>query len=511
MTTERIEKSTHHFWLNMCGVDTYRRSPQHARHDTPWNAFSKGNVLVCTLWLDHIVDVFDPEEDRNRRFVKIGGKMKAWKGPAVAHGEEADRNLRRAAAEQLRVVGYEAEPDHAALEKGDRKVAHFYMDRAHELKRVFEFSSGQMLERLGVEEAFKDVRRADKADEIEPGYLFELVEPKGEFPGKPKTMGAATEEPESDADDEETLFDEVEEEETATEKYALKCIPILIEHVLKQQDDVLQPLTYKQLAERLNRRNKNGVFWARGLGHVLGRVTALIDGLTTEWAEATPYLTTIVVASQGANRGLPGVGIRGKWHDYDKLTRSEKDSKVMAEYQRILDFGSRWNEVLELLGLPAIVPPVPSELATGGRRGGWGGGESEEHKTLKLFVKTNPQLVGADVSWFAADEYALRSGDEVDVFFKSTDLWIGVEVKSSVSDGLDRDYERGLYQVVKYQAVLEAQALLDRPQNPPIVKVFLVLERELPKKYQQIAKSLGIALKENVQPVQSGEKNHVLA
>jgi len=500
LASERIEKSTHNFWLNTCGVDTYRRSAMHARHDTPWNAFSQDNVLVCTLWLDQIVDVFDSEEGRIRRFVKIGGKQKAWKGPAVAHGEEADKNLRKAAAERLRVVGYEAEPDPTALLKGDRKVAHFYMDRAHELKRVFEFSSGEMLERLGVEEAFKKTKRGDKVEEIQPGYLFELIEPKGEFPGRPTSAESTSESFESDGEDGDPNADFTEEKLT-TDELAFKCIPILIEHVLRQKDDVLEPLTYKQLAERLDRRNKNGEYWARGLGHVLGRVTTLIDGLKTKWAEEIPYLTTIVVESQGQNQGLPGIGIRNKWYGYDKLTRSEKESKVLAEHQRVLAFGSRWNEILTLLGLPAVAPPTLDEPPTDDNRGGWGGGESKEHKALKSFVKSNPHLVGADASWFASDEYALRSGDEIDVFFKSRDLWIGVEVKSSVSDALKRDYERGLYQVVKYTAVLASQAKIDRPHDPPAVRVLLVLECQLPPEYREIAKCLGVTVIENVKPV----------
>lgn len=502
LDAERIEKSPHAFWMNTCGIDTYRRSALHARHDTPWNGFSLEGVLVCTLWLDEIVDIFDDLEHRVRRFVEIGGKAKAWKGPAVAHGKEADDNLRKASTEKRRVVGYEAEPDAAALQKGDRKVAHFYLDRAHELKRIFSFSNGQMLDRLKVDEAFKAARNGTDDQKLEAGYLFELIEPQGEFPGKLNHVNATGSSEGEDAteedEDEDALFDDANEKTSTFDEYALKALPILVEHVLRQKDDVLRPLTYKELAERLGRRNKNGVFWARGLGHVLGRVTALIDNLTTVWAEAAPYLTTVVVASQGASKGLPGIGIRGKWHGYDKLTRTEKESKIMVEYQRILDFGSRWNDLLELIGLSPVLPPDIGAASGDPGRGGWGGGESVEHKALKSFVRANPQLVGALQDWTATEEYALRSGDEIDVFFKSDDAWIGVEVKSSVSDGLERDYERGLYQVVKYKAVLTSQASIDRPDHPPAVKVFLVLENDLPHKYRKVAAALGVTVIENV-------------
>lgn len=497
MSEEQIEKNTHKFWMRTCRIDTYRRSSQHARHDTPWNAFSQDDVLVCTLWRDHIVTVFDSKEGRTRRFVRLGGKMRAWKGPAVAHGENADKNLRRASAEKLRVVGYEAEPDKAVLMKGDRKVAYFYMDRAHELKRVFELTGEELLERLKLDEAFRGARPDYEVGAIYPGYLFELIEPRGRFPGRLEVADFSSSR--DDDDDENELFD-VADETSTTQDYARKAVRILIEHVLNQKDNVLQPLTYKQLAERLNRRNKNGAFSARGLGHILGRVTSLIEQFETEWVEPVPLLTTIVVSSQGMNKGLPGVGIKEKWENYQRLTRPERESKVMAEYVRILSFGSRWNDVLTLLELPHVLPPMSPRLPGAGVSG-WGGGESEEHKTLKQYVKANPELVGAGGDWVATDEYALRSGDEVDVFFKSDRLWIGVEVKSSVSDGHDQDYERGLYQVIKYKAVLQAQAAIDSPSDPPAVQVFLVLENELPDKYGEIAESLGVSVLENVKPL----------
>lgn len=508
MSSEKIEKNTHKFWMETCGIDTYRRSPQHARHDTPWNAFSEDDILVCTLWRDQIVTVFDPQEDRTRKFVKLGGKMRTWKGPAVAHGEEADRNLRRASAERLRVVGYEAEPDQAVLKKGDRKVAFFYMDRAHELKRIFELSGQEVVDRLELRKAFRSTRQNYEKEAIDPGYLFELIAPRGKFPGSAEVTRFPSDRDEEAVDDEGDLFDGAENEASTTQDYALRTVRILIDHVLNQRDYVLQPLTYKQLAERLNRRNKNGIIWARGLGYVLGRVTSLIDQFEAEWVEPVPFLTTIVVSSQGVDKGLPGVGIKGRWLGYEKLTRAEKEAKLMAEYERILNFGSRWNDVLTHLGLPALLPPESSH-SVGADAGGWGGGESEEHKALKLFIKANPQLVGADSDWMASEEYALRSGDEIDVFFKSSRRWIGAEVKSSVSDGLEQDYQRGLYQVIKYEAVLRAQAAIDSPHDPPAVQVFLVLESELPAKYRDVAKSLGVAVLEKIKPLLSAPDGNI--
>jgi DNA topoisomerase VI subunit B len=77
-------------------------------------------------------------------------------------------------------------------------------------------------------------------------------------------------------------------------------------------------------------------------------------------------------------------------------------------------------------------------------------------------------------------------------------IWVGVEVKSRVSDGNPDDYERGLYQVVKYKAVLEAQARIDYPDNPPEVHVLLALENELPADRRELAAALRVRYLERV-------------
>lgn len=73
MTQERIESSPHEFWLLTCGYDTYKRSADHARLDTPWNAFTADKTaLVNTIWRDRIVTVIDPALGQERRFVRWG-------------------------------------------------------------------------------------------------------------------------------------------------------------------------------------------------------------------------------------------------------------------------------------------------------------------------------------------------------------------------------------------------------------------------------------------------------
>lgn len=196
--------------------------------------------------------------------------------------------------------------------------------------------------------------------------------------------------------------------------------------------------------------------------------------------------------------GLPDRGVSDVWPGYERMSRDEKRAKLAAEFQRILAYGSRWNEVLRLAGLPVIEPPLgPNGRPTAG---GWGGGESDAHRALKHYVRDHPELVGARADWDAKVEYALRSADELDVMFISDRAWIGVEVKSRVSDGNAADYERGIYQVVKYRALLEAQALVDSPEFQPEIRVVLLLECELPAVYRPLAAQLGVTVIERVGP-----------
>lgn len=481
----------HEFWLQTCGLDTHHRGPNYARLDTPWNAFTTdGSRLVCTLWVDLIVDVHDPELGRVRRFVKMGGRSRRWKGVGKQHGQQARANLDKAIAEKLPIFGFEAEPNVAALERGERAVKHFYLDRAHQLQGRIGLSLYKLENRLHVEGAFRQRGLADQDDPNLPSSLFELVDVTAEVPGSDRhSHGDGGEEHEVDQPLEGSL---------SADEYARKALPMLVAHVLQQQDGVMVPITYRRLAELLGRRNKHGAPWARGLGFVLGRVTALIDGTRDRLPESPPFLTSIVVLSSGPNVGLPDKGVSDVWPGYEAMSRDEKRAKLAAEFQRVLAYGSRWNEVLRLAGLPVIEPPV----GPGGKQhsGGWGGGESEAHLALKHYVLDHPELVGAGADWEAKVEYALRSADELDVMFRSDRIWIGVEVKSRISEGNAADYERGIYQVVKYRAVLEAQALADFPDAQPEIRVVLLLERELPDAYRALATQLRVMVIEGVVP-----------
>ena len=89
-------------------------------------------------------------------------------------------------------------------------------------------------------------------------------------------------------------------------------------------------------------------------------------------------------------------------------------------------------------------------------------------------------------------EKGLPSGDSIDVSFENNGHWVGVEVKSETSD--DLDILRGLYQCVKYQAVMESYlSVLDVKKN---IRVILALGCKLPHTLISVKNILGIEIVE---------------
>lgn len=275
---------------------------------------------------------------------------------------------------------------------------------------------------------------------------------------------------------------------------AREALVELVRYVFEHRNKCLEGITYGDLAKRIGRVNRTGQGHAHGMGQVLGAMGHLLQGLEGAWREPIPKIQSLVVLKSGPDRRLPDVGIREFWPDYPRLPRPAKANRMRVEHQKVQQFGSRWDVVLAELGLTPVAPrPQPG-------RGG-SGGESEEHKRLKEYVRGHPDLVGASPASMASCEYALPSLDEIDVLFLSKDACVAVEVKSRVSDLSPTDYERGIYQVVKYRALLAAMAKDVRYGIPAQVRAVLLLEKQLPSEYARLADRLEIEVIERVSVV----------
>jgi len=128
--------------------------------------------------------------------------------------------------------------------------------------------------------------------------------------------------------------------------------------------------------------------------------------------------------------------------------------------------------------------------------GGFQGGESEAHKSLKLLIMNNPSMVGLDQALAPGkDEVTLPSQDTVDVLFEKPEAYYCVEVKGKHSS--DEDILRGVYQCIKYKALLEALAL-DRGEQRT-VDVRLALGGPMPQSVAPHASRLGIIVRDRLQ------------
>lgn len=276
----------------------------------------------------------------------------------------------------------------------------------------------------------------------------------------------------------------------------LSCLAKLVEHVVDHRDRLIVPISYKELAARIGRLNKHGIGHGHGMGNVLGNMGRLLQDLEGRWGEPIPQIQSLVVNLNGPLKNLPDEGIKGFWPDYPHMTRIEKTNRVRIEHQRIAEYGSRWNDVLDRFGIPPVDAVNAGKNDAPRQRGA--GGESDQHRRLKEYVRSNPHIVGAGNDWQSFVEYPLPTLDSIDVLFKSSDACIAVEVKSAVSDGLPSDYERGLFQTVKYGAVLAAMSEFPEYRIPPRIESVLVLESHLPDQYRRLALSLSVTLSEGV-------------
>ena len=100
-------------------------------------------------------------------------------------------------------------------------------------------------------------------------------------------------------------------------------------------------------------------------------------------------------------------------------------------------------------------------------------------------MKDNPGEVEKRLGAVRAEtEVELPSGDRVDVVIYGESATVAVEVKSRDSDW--HDLRRGIYQCVKYRAVLHAQ------EDRPPVRAWLVAESRLDGDSRALAKRLGV-------------------
>lgn len=211
---------------------------------------------------------------------------------------------------------------------------------------------------------------------------------------------------------------------------------------------------------------------------------------------------TVLLVQQGD--GMPGQGAGSYMADYFHDDRLRQDNarderpeewrerfEAAAEdvynfpdwgqiYQRI--YGRDYQAAREVLDRRRAQEGSENDGLPSGRHG-----EGPNHRALRLWVKDNPnQLFRGLKNVRAETEVELLSADRVDVVVYADKRTIAIEVKSC--DSNDNDLQRGIYQCVKYHAVLRA---MDARTDAPVQPV-LVTETDLPGYLSDLARRLKI-------------------
>jgi hypothetical protein len=268
-------------------------------------------------------------------------------------------------------------------------------------------------------------------------------------------------------------------------KRAREALPLLV-----RQAEADQPIHYGSLAVELGMPN------ARNLNYPLGSIGTTLQQLSALWGETIPPLQCVVV---NKNTGLPGEGIGWfivKAEDFGRLPLNRRRDIVRAELTKVFAY-PRWREVLRALELPPPAAPVSPDLLA--RATGLGGGEGDQHRALKDWVARHPEVLGLARTAAGVTERPLPSGDSLDVSFERADEWVAAEVKSRISS--EADMLRGLFQCIKYRAVMEAvQVAAGRPRA---ARAVLVLETVLPPSLHAVRNALAVEVMEKVSPAAS--------
>lgn len=263
------------------------------------------------------------------------------------------------------------------------------------------------------------------------------------------------------------------------QRRAREALPLLV-----RQAEAGTAIYYADLAQELGMPNP------RNLNFVLGCVGNALNDLSRSSGEQIPHIQAMVVNQQS---DTPGDGFDGFLRDRGEKWKSEEGRWAVLEtyWARIRNY-PHWGWVLDELGLSRADAGIDDLIdAAAGR----GGGEGPAHAALKEYVRRHPAVIGLRADHpDGVSEYALPSGDSVDVVFRSARRIDCVEVKPAGCG--EADVIRGLFQCVKYRAVVEARARFEQVDCE--VFAWLVLGGSLPVELVPLRNNLGFPVIENV-------------
>ena len=230
---------------------------------------------------------------------------------------------------------------------------------------------------------------------------------------------------------------------TKSRELVRKIIPILV----RWAKQGLTNRTYNDLIQEL------GYTKYSGIGKPLGYVKDVFEKFKEETKEEVPTLNALV---KSKSNNLPSEGFSYVCPQYDEMSLNSKITYVTGLNTAAKEY-KNWDWVLTALDLtPSFIDSESDEIKI--RSGKFFGskGEGEEHKKIKEYIYNNPDAIGIENVIQKETEYILLSADRLDLYFKLKNGGnIAVEVKPQTSP--DDDIMRGLYQCVKYKAIMDAE------------------------------------------------------
>lgn len=218
-----------------------------------------------------------------------------------------------------------------------------------------------------------------------------------------------------------------------------------------------------------------------GIGWQLGSVKLVFKRLQEEASlDSIPALQALV---SNARTGIPSEGFSYVHPKYDEMDLTEKQIIVENANNEAFNY-EKWDYVLALLGLKPYLSQADEDII---RSGSFGfGGEGREHKLMKEFIAAHPESIDEQISEKGILEHILLSGDRLDVFFPKANIVI--EIKPKLAS--DADILRGLFQCVKYKAILDAEA--EVKGEIPDGKIILVIGGKLSQSNRNVQECLDI-------------------
>lgn len=219
-----------------------------------------------------------------------------------------------------------------------------------------------------------------------------------------------------------------------------------------------------------------------GIGEQLGNVEIVMRELRKRTSEEVPTLNALVKTPK---EGIPSDGFDFVYPNYNGLTLSEKQVFVAGINEQAYNY-KKWDWVLDQLGLQPSKIITEQELEAISVHGG--GGEGKEHKAIKEYVYKQPESLGITGVTRKETEHPLPSGDRLDVYFETADSRYAIEVKPSTSP--EDDITRGIFQCVKYKAILEAMRKVDYGRYA--ISSLLIVAGSMSDRNKQLAEALEV-------------------